>query len=107
MVLIHTVFNSLQDVSTDALAVELLDEAERGRANGLMYGCKYAGGIIGGAGLANLIKVTSMNVALVVQTAILMVIMLVPLLVSERSGPPPGRTPLRELVVTLARAFTI
>ncbi len=35
LVFIHNVFNSLQDVSVDALAVDLLRESERGRVNGL------------------------------------------------------------------------
>ena len=41
MTAIHNVFGSLQDVAVDALAVDLLDEAERGQANGLMWGSKY------------------------------------------------------------------
>jgi len=48
MILIHTVFNALQDVAVDALAVDLLGDKERGIANGLMYGSKYAGGAVGG-----------------------------------------------------------
>ena len=43
-------FASLQDVSVDALAVDLLKPEERGRANGLMYGSSYAGNALGGAG---------------------------------------------------------
>ena len=84
MVFIHTVFNSMQDVAVDALAVDLLDEAERGRANGLMYASKYIGGAIGGAGLSHVIGWTSLRGALIVQTAILAAIMLLPLLVRER-----------------------
>ena len=44
MIFLHNVFNSLQDVSVDALAVDLLPEDERGKANGLMFGSKYLGG---------------------------------------------------------------
>ncbi len=101
MILIHTVFNALQDVSVDALAVDLLDDDERGRANGLMYGAKYGGGAIGGIGLATVIAYTSFETALVLQAAILLLIMLVPLLVRETDTPPPPRMPLR----TIARAF--
>src|SRR5262245_44314239 len=53
MIFIHTVFNALQDVSVDALAVDILPEHERGHANGLMYGSKYAGGAIGGIVMAS------------------------------------------------------
>jgi MFS transporter, PAT family, beta-lactamase induction signal transducer AmpG len=101
MILIHTVFNALQDVSVDALAVDLLDDDERGRANGLMYGAKYGGGAIGGIGLASVIAYTSLETALVVQAAILLAIMLVPLLVTETNTPPPPRMPLR----VIGRAF--
>ena len=84
MILVHNVFNALQDVSVDALAVDLLSEEERGRVNGFMYGSKYLGGFIGAAGMATLIDISGLRSALILQTAILLGIMLVPLLVRER-----------------------
>jgi len=102
MVFIHTVFNSMQDVAVDALAVDLLDEAERGRANGLMYASKYVGGAIGGAGLSHMIAWTSLRGALIVQTAILATIMLLPLFVRER---PIGDEPKRPAVWTAVIAW--
>ena len=84
VVFVHTIFNSLQDLATDALAVDLLDEAERGRTNGLMYASKYFGGILGGAGMSTLIAWYGMRAALVAQTCALVAIMLVPVLVRER-----------------------
>ena len=84
MVFIHTVFNALQDVSVDALATDLLDDDERGRANGLMYGSKYLGGGLGGYGVSKLISVTNLDTALVAQTVALCAIMLVPILIKER-----------------------
>jgi PAT family beta-lactamase induction signal transducer AmpG len=87
MIFIHTIFNSIQDLSTDALAVDLLDEAERGRVNGFMYASKYFGGILGGAGMSKLIAWYGMRPALAAQTAALLAIMLIPLLCRER---PPG-----------------
>lgn len=107
MVLIHTVFNSMQDVAVDALAVDLLDEAERGRANGLMYASKYGGGILGGAGMSALIAVTSLRAALAVQTLVLVAIMMVPLLVREREGEAPPSPALGALLRSLGRAFTL
>lgn len=104
-ILIHTVFNSLQDVAVDALAIDLLPENERGRANGFMYACKYGGGILGGFGVAKLIAYTNLDTALVVQTIILGAIMLVPLLVKERAGETPPRE--RGLAVALAQAFSL
>ena len=85
MILIHTVFNSLQDVAVDALAIDLLDEQERGRANGLMYASKYGGVFVGGAGMATVVHHHGLNAALVVQAVLLFAIMLVPLLVRERA----------------------
>jgi PAT family beta-lactamase induction signal transducer AmpG len=104
-ILIHTVFNSLQDVSVDALAVDLLPDEERGRANGLMYACKYFGGIFGGAGVAKLIAYTNLDTALVVQTAILLAIMLLPLFLKERAGETPPRE--RGIATALAQAFSL
>ena len=107
MILIHTVFNALQDVAVDALAVDQLDEHERGRANGLMYASKYLGGLIGGMGMAAVIQWSGLETALAVQTAILLAIMMLPLLIRERSGPPPPRTPFWSIAPALAQAFSI
>jgi len=86
MVFLHNIFNSLQDVSVDALAVDLLPEAERGKANGLMFGSKYLGGAIGGAGMATVLAHAGIRAALLVQVGILSLIFLLPLLLRERPG---------------------
>lgn len=86
LVFLHNVFNSLQDVSVDALAVDLLSEDERGRANGFMYGSKYLGGMIGGAGLANVAAVHGLSGALLAMVGLLAIIMAFPLLLREREG---------------------
>ncbi len=86
LILLHNTFNALQDVSVDALAVDLLTEAERGKANGLMYGSKYLGTSIGAAGLGVLIGPLGMAATMVVQATLLGAIMLLPLLVRERPG---------------------
>lgn len=107
MILIHTVFNALQDVAVDGLAVDLLRDDERGKANGLMYACKYGGGAIGGVVMAKVIKWSNLDTALIIQTAILLAIMLVPLLVRERSGPAPERPRFKEVLRSLAEVFSI
>ena len=86
MVFAHNVFNSLQDVAVDALAVDLLPEDERGKANGLMYGSKYLGGAIGGAGMATVMASFGLRSALVLQVSVLALIFLLPLLLRERPG---------------------
>lgn len=84
VVFAHNVFASLQDVSVDALAVDLLPESERGKANGLMYGSSYLGLFIGGAGLSTVLGTYGLRVALIVQVIALTSIMLLPLLVREQ-----------------------
>lgn len=108
MIFIHNVFNSMQDVAVDALAVDLLDESERGRANGLMYGSKYLGGFIGGAGMATMIDLSGLRSALLLQTGVLLVIMLVPLLLRERpAGETIERPSARRVASGLFEAFRI
>lgn len=107
VILVHTVFNAMQDVAVDALAVDLLDDAERATANGLMYACKYGGGFIGGYVLTTIIEDIGMRTALVTQTAILLAIMMVPFLVRERAGPLPARLAAREVARGLAEAFSV
>src|SRR5690242_11133519 len=71
LVLTHTVFNALQNVAVDALAIDLLDKSERGRANGFMYGAKYAGGIVGASGLGFVLGKFGFATAIVAQVALL------------------------------------
>jgi PAT family beta-lactamase induction signal transducer AmpG len=121
MVFLHNIFNALQDVAVDALAVDLLPEDERGRANGLMYASKYLGGAVGGAGMATVMGFAGLRGALLVQVTLLGAIFLLPLLLLERPGdrflpwgPAPAGAPdpaprpsVRGLFVDLARAFTV
>jgi MFS transporter, PAT family, beta-lactamase induction signal transducer AmpG len=107
LIFVHAVFNSMQDVAVDALAIDLLDHDERGRANGLMYACKYLGVIVGGAGMGRLVAAYDIPAALIVQTAILLAIFVLTLLVRERSGPPIPRPPAHEILDGLGQAATL
>ena len=60
---VHNCFASLQDVATDALAVDLLADSERGRANGFMWGSKLVGIAFGGAGMAIVIAHAGLTAA--------------------------------------------
>ena len=82
----HNLFNAMQDVAVDALAVDLLEDDERGKVNGLMWGSKYLGTSLGGAGLAVVLAHAGFKVALLVQVLTLLLLMLFPLLLRERSG---------------------
>ena len=86
MFLIYNVFTSLQDVSTDALAVDILKPHELEKVNSYMFTSKTLGGMIGGAGLGTIISITGIRGALILQIPILLVIMLVPLFMRERPG---------------------
>ena len=87
-IFLHNVFSGLQDVSVDALAVDLLRPEERGRANGLMYGSKYAGTALGAAGLGAVLARSdgSLFPAVGLMMLALAVIMCVPLCIRERPG---------------------
>ena len=82
----HSVFNALQDVSVDALAVDLLPPEERGRVTGLMYGSKYIGTAIGGAGLSIVAGRSGLTSAFLVMILVILAISLLPLLTIERRG---------------------
>ncbi|HTR49370.1 MAG TPA: MFS transporter [Kofleriaceae bacterium] len=108
LVLVHTSFNALQNVATDALAIDLLDPRERGRANGFMYGSKWAGGMVGGFGLSFVLGHWGFHAAVLVQAILLGAVLAVPLLVRERaSGPPPEPSKPREVWAVLRRVYAM
>jgi len=86
MFFIHNCFASLQDVSTDALAIDILPANEQGLVNGLMWGTKLAGKAIGAFGMAYVIYEWGLSAAVLVQFISLLIIMLFPLLCVERPG---------------------
>ena len=82
----HNIFNSLQDVCVDALAIDLLPPEDRGKASGLMYGSKYAGTAIGGGGLSILAGTTGLHGAFAGMVVLVAAIALLPLFTVERPG---------------------
>ena len=86
MLFVHNLFSSLQDVSVDALAVDMLTEKERGRANGMMYGSSVAGNSISGVTVGYVLGSYGFTTALAAQFVVLFFIFLVPLSVRERPG---------------------
>lgn len=83
---IHNCFASLQDVATDALAVDLLQPNERGRVNGFMWGSKLAGIAFGGAGMATVIALANLKTAVLLQAAITLAVLGVVIAWLERPG---------------------
>ncbi len=83
---LHNVFASLQDVATDALAVDVLQPDEVGKANGFMFAAKRFGIIIGGALLGSLVGFIGIKGVLMFQLPLLLIIMTLPLFLREKPG---------------------
>jgi len=84
---IHNLFASFQDVSVDALAVDILQPDEVATVNGLMFASKRGGIIFGGAILGAWVAVPfGIKSAILIQIPLLILIMMVPLFLRERPG---------------------
>ena len=83
---VHNCFASLQDVATDALAVDLLDDQERGRVNGFMWTSKLLGIAVGGAGMATIIARFDLTTAVLVQVGLLLSVFVLVIAWRERPG---------------------
>lgn len=86
MVFLHNCFVSLQDVASDALAVDVLQDDERGRVNGLMWASNYLGSAIGGAGMGIVLARFGVQAAFLLQGSVLFAILCFPLFLRERAG---------------------
>lgn len=83
---VHNCFASLQDVATDAMAMDLLAPSERGRMNGFMWGSKLVGISLGGIVFAPVIARSGLSAGVRLQGGVILLIMLLPLLIRERPG---------------------
>ncbi|MCK6588898.1 MAG: MFS transporter [Polyangiaceae bacterium] len=84
LVFLNNTFAALQDVSVDALAVDLLPDRERARANGIMWACKVGGSMVGGGGSMFLVKRVGWSPILIGMTVLLWGIMVFVMLLRER-----------------------
>lgn len=84
--LIHNVFAALQDVSSDALAVDVLEEEEIALANGLMFVSKGFGFMFAALILGTVLIDNGFQAALTVQIPLLFVLMFIPFFIREREG---------------------
>jgi PAT family beta-lactamase induction signal transducer AmpG len=110
----HNACAALQDVAVDALAVDTLEEHERGTANSIMFGCKYAGNAVGGAPLSWLARTYGLDRALVAQAGVLAAIWVLVWLTRERADAAAGagakgapELTWRELGRELKRSFAL
>jgi len=86
MYFLHNCFASLQDVCTDALAIDILPVNEQGRMNGLMWGSKLIGKGVGAWALSHVLNNGGLEACVAVQVGLLLGIMLIPILILERPG---------------------
>lgn len=100
----HNTFAALQDVAVDALAVDVLAEEERGRANALMWAGKSFGVVVGGSGGLLLAQALGWGTLFLGMTAIMWLIALFPLLIPERP-PQPDDQPVDGRLLKLAAFF--
>jgi len=81
-----SLFLALQDVSIDALTIDIVPLREQPRANGLMWGGKVLGGAGTAAGAGWLLNAVGMSATLVVAGCVTAAFGLIPILVRERPG---------------------
>lgn len=86
MFFFHNCFASLQDVSCDALAVDILLPKEQGKVNGAMWGSKVIGTGMGAIVMGTLLVSKGLIFAIMAQTILMFIIILFPLLILERPG---------------------
>ena len=86
MFFLHNCFASLQDVSCDALAVDVLLPEEQGKVNGAMWGSKIIGTGTGAAVMGTLLVSNGLVFTIVVQTILMLIIMAFPMFILERPG---------------------
>ena len=82
----HNTFQTLQDVSTDAMAMDLLPPSERGRMNGFMWASKLVATSLGGIVLATVLVRWGLPLGVRIQAGLVLAIMLLPLFIRERAG---------------------
>jgi MFS transporter, PAT family, beta-lactamase induction signal transducer AmpG len=83
---VHNTFQTLQDVATDAMAMDLLPPNERGRMNGFMWASKLIATSLGGVVFATVLVRWGLPLGVRIQAGLVLAIMLLPLLVRERAG---------------------
>ena len=84
--LVHNIFASLQDVSSDALAVEVLPEGEIPLANGLMFVAKGFGAMFAVLVLEAYCLTLAFSLHYLCNYPVLFVIMIIPLFILEKEG---------------------
>lgn len=79
-------FTTFQDVAIDGMAIDLIPDAERGRANGFMFGGQALGIAVGTAGAGLALAASGMTAAALLTGTIVAALLLLTLLLRERPG---------------------
>ena len=92
LVLLINTFGAIQDVAIDALAVGVLEEDERGFANGLMFGGAYAGQALGGSGVLYLSGWIGFDSSFVFVAALVLIVTVFVVLPMREAASPPDQS---------------
>ena len=84
MFFLHNCFASLQDVSCDALAVDILLPNEQGKVNGAMWGAKVIGTGLGAGVMGTILVLKGLILTIWLQAIVMTLVLLFPLLILER-----------------------
>src|SRR5947207_614362 len=74
ILLVHNTFGAIQDVAIDSLAVNTLNEDERGLANGLMFAGAAVGQAIGGSGVLFMMAYVPFQSSFIMVAAAIMIV---------------------------------
>jgi MFS transporter, PAT family, beta-lactamase induction signal transducer AmpG len=80
----HNSFAALQDVATDALAIDVLPLEERGKANSITWASKSAGVVVGGGGGTVFARYFGWPALFVAIAVLIWIVMVLVILVPER-----------------------
>jgi MFS transporter, PAT family, beta-lactamase induction signal transducer AmpG len=80
----HNTFAAIQDVATDALAIDVLPLEERGKANSITWAAKSAGVVVGGGGGTVFAKYMGWPALFIAIALIIWMVMVLVILVPER-----------------------
>ena len=80
----HNTFAAMQDVATDALAIDVLPLEERGKANSITWAAKSAGVVVGGGGGTVFAKYLGWPALFVAIAVLIWIVMVLVILVRER-----------------------
>ncbi|WP_218920242.1 MFS transporter [Chondromyces crocatus] len=109
LIFLHNLFAAAQDVGVDAFAIDVLEEHERGTANGVMWSMKYAGVAVGGGGFAMISGSIGFRGLFLIMATMIFVVAVLPAMVRER--PRPARasvlTETPRVLLTTLRSFAL